>query len=161
MLEGGAHVPFIASWKGTTPEGKVSKDLIDFGDMFPTFAELAGGTMPAGVTYDSRSIAPQLRGQPGKPRDWIFVELGAKWYVREMAWKLNETGELFDMTDAPFVEKLIPVDAKDTSAVDARKRLQSVLDTLNPAGGKTESAGAGKAKTGKKRAGKKQNPANQ
>jgi arylsulfatase A-like enzyme len=150
MMEGGAHVPFIASWKGTTPEGKTIKDLTDFSDMFPTFAELAGGKMPAGVTCDSRSIAPQLRGQPGKPRDWIFVQLGRNWYVREMDWKLNQQGELFNMTDAPFVEKLVAADAQDAGAIAARKRLQSVLDGLNPAGGKTEPADARKAKTGKK-----------
>ena len=150
MQDCGAHVPFIASWKGTTPEGKTIKDLTDFSDMFPTFAELAGGKMPAGVTYDSRSIAPQLRGQPGKPRDWIFVQLGRNWYVREMDWKLNQQGELFNMTDAPFVEKLVAADAQDAGAIAARKRLQSVLDSLNSAGGKTEPADAGKAKTGKK-----------
>jgi len=48
MLDCGAHVPFIASWKGTAPAGKVLKDLVDFSDLFPTFAELAGAKMPTG-----------------------------------------------------------------------------------------------------------------
>ena len=44
------------------------------------------------------------------------------------------------MSDSPFVEKLVPAESKDKAAVEARKRLQAVLDKLNPAGGKTISA---------------------
>jgi arylsulfatase A len=150
MLDCGAHVPFIASWKGTAPEDKVLKDLVDFSDLFPTFAELAGGKLPSGFTFDGRSFAAQLRGQPGTPREWIFVQLGANWYVREPKWKLNNHGELFDMSDAPFVEKLMAADTADTGTIAARKRLLAVLDQLNPAGGKTVPADAAKKK-GKKR----------
>jgi hypothetical protein len=58
--------------------------------------------------------------------------------VRDDAWKLNEHGELFDMKDAPFAEIPVPKDATDVAAVAARRRLQAVLDELNPAAGKTE-----------------------
>jgi seryl-tRNA synthetase len=96
--------------------------------------------VPGNVAYDGRSFAPQLRGEKGKPREWIFVQLGRNWYVRGDGWKLNQAGELFDMKDSPFVEKLMPADAKDEAAVAARKRLQAVLNKLNPAGGKKISA---------------------
>jgi arylsulfatase A len=145
MLEGGSLVPMIASWPGTTPAGKVSQDLMDFSDYFPTFAELAGAKLPAKVPIDGHSFAPQLRGKKGEPRDWIFVELGKHWYVREQNWKLNESGELFDMTAAPFEEKLVTGDAAKAD----RKRLQLVLDELNPAAGKRD-AGDGSGKHAKK-----------
>jgi arylsulfatase A len=140
MMEGGARVPLIANWKGVAPAGRVLKDLVDFSDILPTFAEVAGAKTPASVAYDGCSFAPQLRGEKGKPREWIFVQLGRNWYVRDSGWKLNQAGELFGMNDSPFVEKLVPADSKDKAAVDARKRLQAVLDKLNPAGGKTISA---------------------
>ena len=57
------------------------------------------------------------------------------WYVRNAGWKLNEKGELYDMSDAPFGEKLVPADTTDAAAVTARKELQTALDKLNPAGG--------------------------
>ena len=57
------------------------------------------------------------------------------WYVREDNWKLNEKGELFDMTQAPFDEILVPTDSKNVEAIAARTRLQNVLTKLNPAGG--------------------------
>ena len=135
MMEGGSLVPMIANWPGTTPAGKVSSDLIDFSDFYPTFASLAGAKLPEGVTIDGQSFAPQLLGQPGQPRDWAFVQLARMWYVRNAGWKLNEKGELYDLSDAPFVETLVPADTTDPAAVAARKELQTALDKLNPAGG--------------------------
>jgi arylsulfatase A-like enzyme len=156
MKDCGAHVPFIAAWKGTAPAGKVLGDLVDFTDLSATFADLAGAKFPEGVPLDGHSFAPQLKGEAGSPRPWIFVQLGRAWYVREPLWKLNEKGELYDMKDAPFEERLVSADAEDAEATAARKRLQAALDTLNPAAGKTAPPGAGKAgKAGAKKAARK------
>ena len=73
----------------------MSNELHDFTDLLPTFADLAGATLPADVKFDGRSFAPQLRGEKGNPRESIFVQLGAGWYVRDDGWKMNEKGELF------------------------------------------------------------------
>ncbi len=155
MLEGGSRVPYIASWPGTTPAGKVSKDLVSFADQLPTFAALGGAKLPDGVKIDGVSLAPQLRGEKGTPREWAYVQLGAKWFVREQGWKMNESSELFDMSDAPFVEKPVAPAADTDFSKAARARLTAVLAELNPAGGKTD--GAGGAKAGKKRKKKQQN----
>ena len=155
MLEGGSRVPLIANWPGVTPSGKINNDIINFTDMHATFLELAGVQPPAGFKYDSRSIAPQLRGETGKPRDWAFVQLGAKWFVREQGWKMNESSELFDMSDAPFVEKLV-VEADDSAGSKAaRARLSSLLAGLNPAGGKTDAGAAKAVRNNAKAVGKK------
>jgi len=135
MLEGGSRVPWIVNWPGVTPAGKVSTDLVDISDFFPTFAALVGTTLPAKKVIDGRSFLPQVRGQAGQPRDWVFVQLAKMWYVADRKWKLTQDGELFDLSDAPFTEKLVPADTKDAAAIAARKRLQAALDQLNPAGG--------------------------
>lgn len=144
MLEGGSRVPLIANWPGVTPQGKVLNDLVDFSDFYATFAELAGARMPEGVTFDSRSFAAQVRGGKGVPREWVFVQLGNKWYVCDQGFKLTRSGELFDLGDAPFAEKPSTNDA-------ARARLQSALDQLNPAAGKTEKEEGKARKPGKNR----------
>src|SRR5262245_3395682 len=136
LTEGGCRVPLIASWRGTLPAGGVRGDLIDFSDLMPTFVELTGAKQPTGVKFDGTSFAPQLRGEKGNPREWIFVQLGAGWYVRDDGWKLNQDGELFSMQEAPFVEAPIAADSKDPAAQAARKRLAAVLADLHPAGGK-------------------------
>ncbi len=135
MLEGGALVPMIANWPGTSPAGEVSQDLIDSTDFLATFAELAGAKLPEKTVIDGRSFAASLRGGKGQPRDWIFIQLARMWYIRETGWKLNQAGELFDMSDSPFEEKLVAADTKDPAAIAARRRLQAALDQLNPAGG--------------------------
>lgn len=131
MLEGGANVPLIMNWPGKTPAGKVTADLVDSTDFHATFAELAGVKLPAGRVIDGRSLAPQLQGKKGQPREWIYIQLARNWYVRDAKFKLNQAGELFDMSKAPFAEPLVPVG----TAVAARQRLQAALDKLNPAGG--------------------------
>jgi arylsulfatase A len=160
MLEGGSRVPLIASWPSATPAGKVCQDLIDFSDFFPTFAELAGAKLPEGVTIDGHSFAAQLQGRQGAPREWVYVELQGQWYARTARWKLNNAGELFDMSEAPFVEKPAPAGTTDAEAMAARTRLQAVLDQLNPAAGKQSAArpprakkqaGAKKAAAGRKK----------
>ncbi|MBX7245646.1 MAG: sulfatase-like hydrolase/transferase [Candidatus Sumerlaeaceae bacterium] len=144
MLEGGSHVPMIASWPGRTAAGKVSDTLVDFTDFLPTFAELAGAKLPEGVKIDGHSLAPMLLGKSRTPREWIYVELGGKWFAESQNWKLNKGGQLFDMKDAPYIEKPVSADTTDTEALAARKQLRAVLDELNPAAGK-QSGATGKA----------------
>ena len=156
MLEGGSRVPLIASWPGVTPAGRVSKDIISFADPHATFLELAGVSAPAGFKTDSRSFAAQLRGQAGTPRDWAYVQLGKKWFVRERGFKMNESGELFDMSDAPFVEKLVAASSDTEASKVARVRLTAILKELNPGGGKIDEvdAAAKQAKKNKRKANK-------
>ena len=145
MLECGALVPMCLSWPGTTPAGKTSQNLISFCDFLPTLAEVAKANPPQGVTIDGKPFTPMLHGQDSGDwlRDWIFVLLRpeekntyTQWYDREKSWKLNQSGELFDMKNAPYAEPLVPADTKDADALAARQRLQAVLDQLNPATGK-------------------------
>lgn len=156
---GGSRVPFIASWPGVTPKGAVSKDMVSFADPLATFVELAGAKLPEGMKFDSRSLAPQLRGEKGTPREWVYVQLNAKWFVREPGFKMNEAAELFEMSDAPFVEKLIAA-AEDTEASKAARQrltaiLAAILAELNPAAGKRDNAPGAKpgAQQRKKRQG--------
>jgi len=135
MLECGSLVPFIASWPGQIAAGTVSNSLVDASDLMPTFAEVAGATLPAGKVIDGMSQAAVFFNKKGSTREWIFTELGNKWYVRDARWKLNREGELFDMADAPFSEPIVPADSKDAAAIAARQKLAKVLETLNPAGG--------------------------
>ena len=153
MTEGGSRVPLIVNWKGTTPAGQVSKNLVDVSDFYPTFADLAGAQLPAGVKIDGHSLAPQVTGRRGKPREWVFVMLDQKWYIRDARWKLDDKGQLFDMKDAPFQEVLIQADNADGKA--ARAKLQAVLDELRPQDAIAPPQTKQKQKKAKKKAGKK------
>jgi arylsulfatase A len=128
MLEGGSRVPLIVNWPGTAPAGKVNHDLTDFSDFFATFAELGGAKLPDGVTLDSHSFAPQIKGEKGTPREWVYVELNSRSYVRDARYKLTNRGELFDLREAPFKEILIAKETASPEAVAARTKLKAILD---------------------------------
>lgn len=126
MLEGGSRVPMIVNWPGVTPAGKVLKDLTDFTDFLPTFAELGGAKLPE-VKIDGHSFAAQIKGQAGTPRDWVYVQLAGERYVRDARWKLTGTGDLFDLKEAPFQELAVAADSADPDAKAGRDKLQAVL----------------------------------
>ena len=135
MQEGGSLEPLIVYWPGVTPKGKVSGDLISAVDFVPTFVEIAGAQLPKDKIIDGQSFADQLHGAKGNPRTSVFVQLANNYYVRSLDYKLNQAGELFDMSKAPFEEIAVPADTKDPKAIAARKTLQAELDRLNPKGG--------------------------
>ena len=153
MEEGGGLVPFIISWQGVTPQGKLNENLTDASDLLPTFAEIAGAPLPEARIIDGKSLLPQIKGGTNSPRTWAFTQLGGHWHVREAGWKLNEAGQLFDMKNAPFEEIPVPADTKDAAALAARQRLSAALAGLNPTlGFQSEGSGRGdKSKKAKKK----------
>jgi len=129
----GYHVPFIASWPGAIKQGRVSRDLISSTDFLPTICAAAGIPVSAGV--DGVSFLPQLRGEKGAPREWLY-----SWYsprqsndmsISEFAFtqdaKLYRTGTYFDLRADPDEKKPLKVAALTGSAADTAKQLQAVL----------------------------------
>lgn len=147
MLECGALVPCMVSWPGHVPANAVTQGLINICDFYPTLGKIAGAPMPQGVTIDGQDFSSQMLGQSQTwPRDWIFVMLGRNWYDRDSAWKLDQSRNLYDMHGAPFSEPLVPPATTDTTAVSERKKLQTVLNQLNPAGGNPQGDSTGPGK---------------
>jgi len=135
--DAGTHVPLVANWHGTTPAGAVCEDLFDFTDFLPTFVELADATIPPGHPVDGRSMAPQLMGRKADPREWILCYYNPRWgqwqpscYVRDKRWKLYQDGRLYDIPTDPGERNPIAAGSGGGEATAARKRLQSVLDSL-------------------------------
>ena len=136
----GTHVPFVVSWPGTAPEGVVSNDLIDFSDFYLTLADIAGADILAEMkTLDGRSFLPQLKGETGDPRTFVFCHYDSRWgataqyrnrYARNQVHKLYLDGQLYEITNDAL--ELSPLqDLKPGSAAD-RDMLQQVLDALPP-----------------------------
>jgi arylsulfatase A len=135
----GTHVPLVASWPAVIKTGRVNGDLISSTDFLPTICEAAGVPVPAGT--DGVSFLPQLRGEPGAPRPWLYG-----WYsprqradltVREFAfdhhYKLYRDGRFFDLAADP--EETAPQQAAQQAgeAGAAAQRLQAVLDQFQDA----------------------------
>ncbi|MCA8996982.1 MAG: sulfatase-like hydrolase/transferase [Planctomycetaceae bacterium] len=127
--DAGTRVALVATHSGSIPEGKVCEDLVDFSDFLPTLMDYAGLPIPDGL--DGVSFAPQLKGDPGRPREWIFCYYNPRpertkpvRFVRDQRWKLYGDGKFFDVSNDPLEEH--PVDERP----DAYRKLKQALDTM-------------------------------
>lgn len=141
----GMHVPLIASWPGRISGGQVRADLVDSTDFLPTLLEAAGARAPAGLVLDGRSFLPQLRGERGRPREWIYSwyspRQGTNRTVREFAfdrqYKLYRSGDWYELEADPGEKRPRKLDTLTGEAAAAARRLQGALDQFlgaRPAG---------------------------
>jgi arylsulfatase A-like enzyme len=76
--ENGVAVPFVVRWPANIEGGQMSDTLVDFTDLLPTFAELAGAELPENHVIDGQSLAAYLKGESDDgPRSWIMA-MGGK-----------------------------------------------------------------------------------
>ncbi len=71
LYDAGIRVPLIVAWPGHLKPGTTSDAMVCWPDLLPTFIELAGGQVPAGL--DGRSFAGVLRGTATTHRERIFA----------------------------------------------------------------------------------------
>ena len=135
MSDAGTRVALIASWPRTAAKGKVCGDLVDFSDVLPTLCECGGVDVPEKLAIDGRSFLPQLRGEKGRPREWIYCwysrggnAAGAKEFARTRRYKLYRTGKFYDISRD--VLEAAPLDEAelDAGARKVRAMLQGALD---------------------------------
>lgn len=135
----GTHVPLIASWPAVIKPGGVNGDLISSVDFMATLCEAAGVAPPEKT--DGVSFLPQLRGEKGAPREWLY-----SWYsprqgsdptVREWAsnhrYKLYRDGRFFDLAADPFENRPLASASLDVAAISAERKLRQVLDQFRDA----------------------------
>jgi arylsulfatase A len=138
--DAGNRVPFIGYWPGFIPAGQVSDDLIDFTDFLPSLLDLAGASIPQEL--DGRSFVPQLKGQAGNPREWLFTYYNPRpertapvRFARDQRWKLYGDGRFFDVPEDPLEEHpLMTADSAEAAA--AKRKLEKALAQM-PDEGKT------------------------
>ncbi|NBR86655.1 MAG: arylsulfatase [Proteobacteria bacterium] len=131
----GTHVPAIGNWPGHFASGKVYGDLIDATDFLPTICAATGVSVPAELKLDGRSFLPQLRGEPGSPRDWLYAWYnpsgGAKAkaeFAHDAAFKLYTDGRFYavakdDLEKSPLADTVLTAEAKA-----AKAKLQAALN---------------------------------
>jgi len=93
--EGGFRAPFIARWRGVLPAGATRFGMASTMDLFPTFAVMAGASIPADRPIDGYDILPMLKGVAPSPRkDYLFFDgpfnsASSLCAVRVGPWKLH------------------------------------------------------------------------
>lgn len=130
----GTHVPAIANWPGHVTAGKVCTDLIDATDFLPTICEAAAVPLPSNLKIDGRSFLPQLRGERGQPRDWLYA-----WYnpgggttakaefTHDARFKLYADGRFYAVGDDNNEQSPLADGQLDPVMKSAKEKLQAAL----------------------------------
>ena len=129
-IDTGTHVPLICNWKNNIPESIVSTDLVDSTDFLPTIFDAAALQYPENYIVDGKSFYPQLTGEKGNPRDWIFFHFDAggrnkkpiQRFLRNHLWKLYEDGRMFDMKNDLYETN--PIFSEDDSKESKENRIK-------------------------------------
>jgi arylsulfatase A len=129
----GTHVPMIVSWPSVIKEGRVSSDLVSSTDFLPTICQAAGIEVP--TTVDGLSFLPQLKGESGTPREWLYM-----WYSPRQSKDMKFSECAFDHThklyrDGRFYD--LKSDPEEQQALAAKgpevEKLQKALDLFREA----------------------------
>lgn len=148
-VEPGVNIPFIVSWPGTIPGNRVSEELIDFTDIIPTCADIAGLPVPGKDKVDGVSAAGYLRGESETiQRDWILAMGGQnnakvsdkgvenEWFfrdrvVRDERYKLyvgpdRKPEKFIDLQKDPD-EKVDITGSESGEALTSRKKFEALI----------------------------------
>ncbi len=160
----GTHVPLIASWPVVMKQGRVSADLISSTDFLPTICAAAGAQVPENV--DGLSFLPQLKGEAGTPRDWLYTwysprqsqDMTVKEYAFDHRFKLYRSGKFYDLSTDAAEKQDISATTLAGEAAAAKAKLQAALERFKdarPAELDREFEASGKGKEKKKKGKKK------
>jgi arylsulfatase A-like enzyme len=151
LTENGVNEPFIVNWPGKTPSGVKTNALVDFSDLLPTFADLAGSDLPKEYQYDGKSFKDLILGKQEKSdRDWILT-MGSRpakiengkvvniYKFRDRALRdeefkvfvdtLKQITEIYDLkNDIEEVKNLI--DSKHEEVQKALMKFRKIVDVL-------------------------------
>lgn len=133
--DAGTRVPLIVQWPEVVEPGLVAEDLIDFSDVLPTICEAAQIGVPDSLDIDGRSFLPQLRGESGRPRDWIYnwysrngeVEK-ASVFARNRRYKLYDSGAFFEIPEDYLENNPLDVETLDPEMKEVYEMLSGVLE---------------------------------
>jgi len=139
----GTHVPCIGNWPGHFASGKVYSDLIDATDFLPTICAATSVPVPAELKIDGRSFLPQLRGEKGQPRDWLYAWYnpsgGAKAkeeFAHDAQYKLYTDGRFYNVEKDDNEKNQLTDAVLDDAGKAAKAKLAAALKQFE--GSRTE-----------------------
>ena len=90
-FEGALRVPFAIRWPGKIAPGGASNEIVHVMDLFPTFANIAGGEVPQDRVIDGIDMTGFFLGKRKKSgREGFIVYMGKEVFaVKWRNWKLH------------------------------------------------------------------------
>ncbi|KAA3633633.1 MAG: arylsulfatase, partial [Bacteroidetes bacterium] len=133
--DAGTRVLLIAQWPGVISPKTVNNDLIDFSDFLPTICEATGIKIPESLQLDGKSFLPQLQGESGQPRKWIYCWFARnpsihepKIFVRNQRYKLYASGEFYEVPKDWDEQNPVKIEDLDEDTEQTYQMFKKVLN---------------------------------
>ena len=122
LAEGGIRVPYIVSWPGHLPAGRVDHRQVSSLDILPTAAAVAGAKLPTDRVYDGVNLLPYLTGGNGAvPNPRLYWRDGVDFAMRDAALKL-------------WIAAIAPKGAEDDTSEFRMRGKKQIVPALGPEG---------------------------
>ena len=132
--DAGTRVPLIIQWPDVITPHSINSDLIDFSDFLPTLSEAANIDVDS-LDLDGHSFLPQLSGEKGNPREWIYSWYSrsgevdkARVFARTNRYKLYASGEFYEVPVDYEEQYPLDLSALDADTKKVYQRLSEVLE---------------------------------
>lgn len=131
--DAGNHVPFIVSWPGTIEAGKTTKAIVNFSDILPTVAQVAGAEIKHKI--DGISFLQHLKGGRAARQvsySWYARNGGptGKEFARNADWKLYSDGKFYNVYQDVMEKKPLSPGELSDKARTIRAQLQKELKRM-------------------------------
>jgi arylsulfatase A-like enzyme len=109
--EGGVRSPLVLRWSGKVKPGTVVTPIAGAIDLYPTLIDLCGIKRVGEKPFDGISLAPWLLGKNDPPPDRVlFSHWNGRTSARDQRFRLDATGQLYDMVSDPNQTKNVATD---------------------------------------------------
>jgi arylsulfatase A-like enzyme len=137
MYEGGIRVPFLVTWPGVIPAGRVISEPVISLDILSTAAAAAGTKSPDGRIIDGVDLLPMLTGSSAAPpHDALFWRKGDAAACRSGDWKLvmhpDGSKELYDLASDIGEEKDLAVERPEILSAMVAEYAEWESGMVNP-----------------------------
>ncbi len=142
--EGGVRAPFFVRWDGQIKAGRTVETVASYLDVLPTFAELAGASIPEDVQVEGRSLVPLILEENPTWEDRMLFQHVTRWghgddpdnwkwqkySVRNQRFRLVE-GVLYDMENDPGQTQDVAADHPKLVA-EMKQAYEAFWDEVRP-----------------------------
>jgi arylsulfatase A-like enzyme len=122
--EGGVRSPLVLRWPARVRPGTVIRPVAAAVDLYPTLIELSGIARAGEKPFDGISLAPWILGPDAPMPDRVlFQHWAGKVSARDQRFRLDATGQLFDLTSDPGQRRNVAAEFPE-----AARRLSLAVD---------------------------------
>ena len=137
-IDAGTRVPLVISWPAKIQMNEVYRELIEFSDFYPTFAEIAGKD----ESCDGISFLPLLKGENYVARRTAYVYYDPQWgefvnqfrgqFARTRNYKLYKNGKFYNLEKDILEKSPLHFDQLTNQEQETYEKLKQILDSKPP-----------------------------